>query len=231
MKLNRRTTKLHRFADRYAGIPLIFLPSLYRVRREKPNIINRICVVKTSGIGDTVLVSPVVRDLLDHYPDAHITFVAGDKNFEAARFLHSSYQDRMSFEFVDFKDFSTISALRDLHEFDLLIDFGQWPRFDAFVSMIIKCKYRIGFKRARQYRHYSYDMSVEHRSDRHELNNFRLLPKVSESLVCIVRLWIILPITGQAVLKNRYVFIYVHQVRLRNTVCGLQKNGQSYVCL
>ncbi len=81
----------------------------------------------------------------------------------------------MSFEFVDFKDFSTISALRDLHEFDLLIDFGQWPRFDAFVSMIIKCKYRIGFKRARQYRHYSYDMSVEHRSDRHELNNFRAL--------------------------------------------------------
>ncbi len=67
---------------------LLYFYLLYRVRREKkPNIINRICVVKTSGIGDTVLVSPVVRDLLDHYPDAHITFVAGDKNFEAARFF------------------------------------------------------------------------------------------------------------------------------------------------
>jgi len=175
MKLNRRTTKLYRFADRYAGVPLIFLPSLYRAKREKPNDIKRICVIKTSGIGDTVLVSPVLKDILHYYPESEITFVTGDKNHDAAKFLMSSYTDRVKCILVDYKEFATIASLRRLDEFDLLIDFGQWPRFDAFVSMIIKSKFRIGFSRARQYRHYSYDMAVEHRSDRHELNNFRAL--------------------------------------------------------
>ena len=184
MKFGRRTSKLHRIVDRYAGIPIIFLPSLYRERREQPSDINSICIVKTSVIGDTVLLSAVVKDILKHFHGCRITAVTGVENYLAAKFLLGRLSDRISFQVADFRDFSSIAALRHMDCFDLTIDFGQWPRFDAFISMIIKSRFRVGFKRARQYRHYSYDKAVEHRSDRHELNNFRALAE-SVGVMCL----------------------------------------------
>lgn len=184
MKNSRRTSKLHRIADRYAGIPLIFLPSLYRKKRELPSDIRRICIIKTSGIGDTVLVSAVLKDIIKHFHNCKVTAVTGVDNHLAAKFLFGRLSDRIEFRVADFRDFSSIASLRNIGEFDLTIDFGQWPRFDAFVSMITKSRYRVGFSRQNQYRHYSYDMSVEHRSDRHELNNFRALAE-SIGVLCL----------------------------------------------
>jgi len=175
MKFNRRTNSILRLADRYAGIPLVFLPSLYRKKRTFPENIQRICLVKTSGIGDTVLLSAVVKDMVKHFHGCDITVVTGVGNYLAAKYLLGRISGTVNFAVADFNDFSTISNLRHLREYDLLIDFGQWPRFDAFLSMIIKSRYRIGFKRKRQYRHYSYDLSVEHSSEKHEINNFRAL--------------------------------------------------------
>jgi len=184
MKFNRRTSKLHRVADRYAGIPLIFLPSLYRRKREIPTDIKRICIIKTAGIGDTVLVSAVLKELLKHYHNCRVTAITGVDNHLAAKFLFGRLSDRVDFQVADFRDFNSIADLRHLDEFDLTIDFGQWPRFDAFVSMIIKSRFRVGFKRISQHRHYCYDLAVAHRSDRHELNNFRALAE-SLGVVCL----------------------------------------------
>jgi len=175
MTMNRRVTGFHRFADRYAGIPLIFLPSLYRKKRGIPKEVRRVCIVKTAGIGDTVLMSAVVKDIIKHYYGCHVTVVTGIGNYFAAKFLIGRLCCNIEFKVADLSDFSSIFDLRHLEEFDLLIDFGQWPRFDAFISMLIKSRFRIGFKRERQYRHYGYDMAVEHRSDRHEINNFRAI--------------------------------------------------------
>lgn len=184
MKFGRRTSGFHRFADRYAGIPLIFLPSLYRKRRKLPEDIKNICLIKTSGIGDTVLVSAVVRDIMKTFPDCRITFVTGVENHFAAKFLIGRLARGIDFRVADFHDFSSIASLRHMDVFDLSIDFGQWPRFDAFVSMIIKSRYRLGFKRDSQYRHYFYDLAVEHRSDRHEINNFRALAEAA-GVLCL----------------------------------------------
>ncbi|XOB64925.1 glycosyltransferase family 9 protein [Deferribacteres bacterium DY0037] len=184
MMTNRRVTNFHRFADRYAGIPLIFLPSLYRKRRGKPGDIRRICLIKTSGIGDTVLMSAVVKDILKHYHNCRITVVTGIANYYAAKFLIGRLSDNIDFKVADLSDFSSIFDLRHLKEFDISIDFGQWPRFDAFISMLIKSRYRVGFKRDRQYRHYGYDLPVEHKSDRHELNNFRALAEAL-GIICL----------------------------------------------
>jgi len=175
MTLNRRVSGFHRFADRYAGIPLIFLPSLYRKRRGKPDDIKHICIIKTSGVGDIVLLNAVVKDLIKHFHGCQITVVTGIDNYYAAKFLIGRLCCEIEFKVADLSDFSSIFDLRHMMEFDLLIDFGQWPRFDAFVSMLIKSKFRVGFKRERQYRHYCYDLAVEHRSDIHEINNFRAL--------------------------------------------------------
>lgn len=184
MKFARRTSNFHRIADRYAGIPIIFLPSLYRKKRSIPQDVRRICIVKTSGIGDTVLLSAVVKDLLKHFYNARITVVTGVENHLAAKFLLGRLGDCIDFRVADFRDFHSISDLRRINEFDILFDFGQWPRFDAFVSMLIKSRFRVGFKRHRQYRHYGYDLPVEHRSDRHELNNFRALAE-SVGVLCL----------------------------------------------
>ena len=180
----QRISKLHRIADRYAGIPLIFLPSLYRKQRGVPEDVKRICLIKTAGIGDTVLVSAVVKDLLKHYYGCRITVITGIGNYYAAKFLIGRLGDRIEFKVADLSDFSSIFDLRHLEEYDISIDFGQWPRFDAFISMLIKSKFRVGFNRKKQYRHYNYDLAVEHRSDRHELNNFRALAE-SVGVFCL----------------------------------------------
>lgn len=184
MKFTRRTSDFHRLADRYVGIPIIFLPSLYRKKRPVPSDVDRICLIKTSGIGDTVLVSAVVKDILKHFHGARITFITGVENYLAAKFLIGRLSDRVDFRVADFRDFQSISSLRGMDKFDLTIDFGQWPRFDAFVSMIIKSRCRIGFRRERQYRHYSYDIAVEHSSGRHEINNFRALAEAA-GVICL----------------------------------------------
>ncbi|PLX68353.1 MAG: hypothetical protein C0602_09235 [Denitrovibrio sp.] len=184
MKFTRRTSKLHRFVDRYAGIPLIFLPSLYRKAREIPSDIKRICIIKTSGIGDTVLLSAVVKDILKHYHGCSITVLTGVDNHLAGKFLLGRLSDKIELRVADFRDFDSIAELRHMKEFDLTIDFGQWPRFDAFLSILTKSRFRVGFSRGGQHRHYGYDLSVVHRSDRHELNNFRALAE-SLGVVCL----------------------------------------------
>ena len=58
---------------------------------------------------------------------------------------------------------------------DVLIDFSSWQRLTAFYAMMSGARFTAGFRTAGQYRHRGYDRVVEHRNDRHELENYRSL--------------------------------------------------------
>ena len=73
------------------------------------------------------------------------------------------------------------AAAKQIYEagrFDLWLDFSQWARIDALLTLAAKSSCKIGFMTPRQYRHYGYDFRVEHRADVHELENYRNLARV-----------------------------------------------------
>ena len=69
MKFNaERGNSEFRFLDRYIGIPIIFALGLLKKRNKiLPDSIKKAAFLKTAGIGDTVLLSAVVRDFKDTY--------------------------------------------------------------------------------------------------------------------------------------------------------------------
>ncbi len=70
--------------------------------------------------------------------------------------------------------FKALKKIRE-NKFDVFIDLGQWTRLTAILTCLSNSSCTIGFKTHRQYRHYGFDISVEHSFKRHELNNFKAL--------------------------------------------------------
>ena len=157
--------------DKCLGVPLVILLGFFRRRTSFPRAkkIHRIAFMKTAAIGDTVLLSALVRDLKARFPDSYLTFFAGSSNYGMAGLL----------EGVDHvvklpvtKPLKSIQKIRREGVFDVWIDFGQWPRLDAVFSFFAKAKLKIGFKTKGQFRHFVFDVSVEHSEALHELDNF-----------------------------------------------------------
>jgi ADP-heptose:LPS heptosyltransferase len=72
--------------DKYAGLPLVWLASLfYRCRnfivREKKDVpVRRIVVCKLMGMGTILQSTPLLITLKENFPDARILFVSAEKN-------------------------------------------------------------------------------------------------------------------------------------------------------
>jgi len=71
---------------------------------------------------------------------------------------------------------SWLVSLREIrkYEVDVLIDTSQWLRISAILADFTGgAKFTIDFRTRRQFRHYVYDISIEHCDGLHELGNFR----------------------------------------------------------
>jgi len=67
---------------------------------------------------------------------------------------------------------------------DLLFDLGSWPRIDALLAVASGTRFCVGFETAGQHRHYTYDLTVTHKSDVHEVENYlSLLEAVAPGLI------------------------------------------------
>jgi len=176
-----RNNKLLKKLDKYFGIPLIFTLGALRIKRRLlPDSLNkrnlRIVLLKTAGIGDTLLVSGVIRELRKLYPDSHITFVCTGTNRAIAEVI-SEVDQIVLFNLS--KPLQSFKLLRSLARFDLLFDFGPWPRINSIISYVLKSRFKVGFKRHGMYRHYIYDRVVYHADNNHEIDNYRNLLKAA----------------------------------------------------
>jgi heptosyltransferase-3 len=169
----RGSVKL-RCLDRYIGIPLVFVLGLCKRKRILPEKITKVALLKTSAIGDTVLISAVVTELKKSYPGAHITLFTAASNYSFALTLQNI--DKVILLPIN-KPFSAINKIRKSGKFDVFIDFGPWPRFNAVLSFFSLASYSIGFKTKNQYRHYIYDKHIEHSDIVHEIINYYNLVK------------------------------------------------------
>lgn len=160
-----------KFIDRNLGIPLVAILGALRFRKQLPREISRIALFKEACIGDTIILSAILKDLRKAYPDSELLLFTGPTNFGIGKMLPDV--DLV----VELPVTSPLRCIRELrkHQVDLFLDFGPWPRINALYTLLSKAKCTVGFETPGQARHYAYDLCVPHRGDRHELDNYRAL--------------------------------------------------------
>lgn len=132
-------------------------------------------MLKTAGIGDTVILSGAIRSLRDSFPNAEITLFCGQNNSAVGRIIGDL--DRV-IELPIKSIFGSVKLIRTSGVYDVWLDFGPWPRYNAVLSAIAKTKYTVGFKTKGQFRHFIYDHKILHlefTSRWHELENYRAI--------------------------------------------------------
>jgi lipopolysaccharide heptosyltransferase III len=162
-----------RLLDRYVGIPVVALSGAVRRRRSVPAAPRRIGVMNSTTIGDTVLLSAVLRDVAAAFPDAEVILFAGPSNLAIARLIEGI--SARPIRLTDPR--RAIGAVRAA-ELDVVLDFDQWPRIEPVYCLFSGAKFRAGFRSPGQHRHYAYDAVVDHSAERHELDNYRALARV-----------------------------------------------------
>ena len=162
-----------KFLDRYAGIPVIAALGAFRRlrgRREVPKRWHTIGLVKTVGIGDTVLLSGVIRDVRTARPDARIVLFASANNAGFAGLL-DGVDELVTLPVRDVA--GAIRMVRAAH-CDVVVDFGAWPRLEALLTVCSGARATVGMRTRGQHRDAAYDVVVEHGAD-HEVENYRRL--------------------------------------------------------
>lgn len=162
--------------DRVLGIPLV--KALGKVKHLRPEHIpalpyQRIGLLKTAAIGDTVLLTAIIRDIRESFPQAQVLLFTGQSNYEFARqFSGADEVIRLPLGAKDIPQ--AIKLLRD-KKLDILLDFGAWPRINSVLSFFSGAGWTVGFRTAGQERDATYHEVVDHRKDQHELENYRTL--------------------------------------------------------
>jgi heptosyltransferase I len=171
-----RGNLLLKVIDRYVGIPVLFALGLLRNRKNCGRSISfrNVAFLQTAAIGDTVLSSALVSDLKSSVSDARVTFFTGASNYEIARLIPDV--DRVV-KLPIKNPREAIKLIRNEGKFDIWIDCGPWPRLNAIYSLFARANLKVGFQTKNQFRHFGYDVVVQHSSLRHEIDNYRALVK------------------------------------------------------
>ena len=165
--------KLFHKIDRYLGVPITVGLGLLRMRKKfVPQNIKRIAILNIGSIGDNVLMSAAILDLKKQFPDAQIIAFTGSTNFDVVTQI-DGLESVVKLPITN--PVSTIKALLTYSAFDILIDFGPWPRLNSIYSFFLPAKFKIGFNSIKQFRHYVYDYAVLHSNKVHEIENYRAL--------------------------------------------------------
>jgi len=157
--------------DRYIGIPIIRLVSAFHKKRKLPKNIERVAILLTPAIGDTILTQTLLRDIKQHDPFVHITLFLPGNMVETAKLIGNSD------EIIPLNYSAVVKAIKTIREkeYDVFIDAGQWTRLSALFTFFSRAKHTRGFETSGQHRHFGYDEAVHHNDAVHEIINFKNL--------------------------------------------------------
>lgn len=158
-----------RFLDRFVLIPLVYLLGLFKKRRPFPQGIKKVALLKTAGVGDTVLLSAVIRDIQKQRPDIVLTLFTGTTNREMGEMIDVRVK-----ALPMTRPHLALKIVRE-ESYDLFIDCDPWPRINALLTFFSRSLFTMGFKTAGQGRHFVYDLFCAHSAAHHELHNYRAL--------------------------------------------------------
>ena len=133
-----------KFLDKFIGIPLVFILGLLRIKKRKPSVHpQKIVIVMIAAIGDTILLSSIIKELKHINPNVHITLVCSNGNLQAAKNIPHINQI-IKFDMSNIG--GSLIGLRKQDTYDLLLDFGAWSRLNALISFVIKGKSKSWFQ-------------------------------------------------------------------------------------
>ncbi len=142
------------------------------------NIIQSICILRLSAIGDVTHVLPIIATLQNAYPQANITWVIG-------KFEYKLLKGLKGVEFVVFDKKSGRKGYQDLKQrlssqvFDILLHMQISFRANR-AAWKIKAKTRVGFdkKRARELHGFKLNKRIQAVDKQHVLDGFMGFVKV-----------------------------------------------------
>ena len=129
--------------------------------------------MKSTGVGDMILATPVVRDIVAAFPGAEVVLFAGPDNRDIAALVEGV----RVVELQTARPRATLPRLRR-ERLDALLDFGQWARLEALYCALSASRWTGGFQTPGQRRHFPYDATAEHSDRVPELDNFRALARL-----------------------------------------------------
>lgn len=169
----QRGSRSNRRLDYWVGVPILRITAAIvhalRGRRSWPQNPQRIGLICSPALGDTILFGGALQDVRRRYPDAEIIHLSMEQNLAAAELL-AGVDRRVIVDITRPGD--TIRRIR-AEKLDVLLDFSAWQRIIAFYTLLSGASFTAGFRTAGQHRAAAYDLAVEHRRDRHEIENFR----------------------------------------------------------
>ncbi|MXV74010.1 glycosyltransferase family 9 protein [Candidatus Poribacteria bacterium] len=162
-----QSNRFQQYLDRYVGIPLCGMLSLFRRRDSVSYTPKKILFIQLSALGDTILAVPTIRAIRQAFPDAELTMLASPTNLNYL--ANCPYIDKqLSFRMPMYRLFAVLRR----EQFDWAIDLEHWPRLSALLAYMSGAPVRIGFQTKGQYRHFLFTETVQHVQGRHEVRNF-----------------------------------------------------------
>ena len=166
---NARGNIFLKLLDKYTGTAILYSLGNWKKKRALPGNIESIALLKTAGIGDTVLLTAVIEDIRTRYPKSKLVLFTGESNYDFARGI----KDLDEVVLLPIKNpMKSIGIIRKYH-FHVFFDYGPWPRLNAILSFFSHSDFTVGFHTEGQNRHYAYDQTVAHLQTVHELENYR----------------------------------------------------------
>lgn len=161
-----RQRTLFKNLDRFMGGILVWLFSLRKnAPPQKPlSEIRTVLIIRPGGMGDAVLLIPMLRALKARFPSATIHVLAERRNAE----IFGWVPDLVSTVFCYDRGRDLIRVLAQ--RYDLVIDTEQWYRLSAVAARLIRAGLRCGF--ATNERAKLFDVPVAYDPDRYEAENF-----------------------------------------------------------
>ncbi|HTN44252.1 MAG TPA: glycosyltransferase family 9 protein [Nitrospiria bacterium] len=152
--------------DRLFGRALVRLLGL-RPRPSPPSPVpelRRFLILRPGGMGDAILLIPLLRALKERFPAATIEILAERRNAE----IFGLVEDLVSvvFRYDRLGEFLRVLARR----YDAVIDTEQWYRLSAVAARLIRAPIRCGF--ATNERSRLFDIPVGYDPGRYEAENF-----------------------------------------------------------
>lgn len=136
------------------------------VHHDIPSCPRSVLVIRPGGIGDAVLLVPVVRELRRCFPQVSIDILAEKRNARVFSLCPGIRSVRCYDVPSEFRD-----ALRS--RYDVVIDTEQWHHLSAVVARMVRAETRIGF--ATNNRRRLFTCPVAYNLDSYEADSFRLL--------------------------------------------------------
>lgn len=152
--------------DRFLGPVLIWFLKLSLVFRRGPprGEKQKILIIKISALGDLVCLLPAMISLRADFESAEISFLGAPSQKEFLDLVGITNR------FIPFNK-TTIRTLLAEH-FDLVIDFEQWMRASACLSLLPRAGVRLGFRSVGQSRHWGFDSTINLDFEKSMTENF-----------------------------------------------------------